>query len=226
MATYQQQIRVRTRKLGLLIYDARLSRSRKVELCAKAMGLPVAEYQHIEAGESAPTLPQLEALAFYLDVPLEHFWGNQTMSTLTPQDPVEQPAQLKDLRQRIIGTRLRMSRTTHNLSMSELALKTNIPIEKIQKYEMGQEAIPIPDLELLAGVLDIRNDDLFDQRGMIGKWRSDKAAVRTILDLPPEVRSFVSQPVNLPYLELAMRLSDLSVDKLRGVAEGLLEITY
>jgi len=91
---------------------------------------------------------------------------------------------------------------------------------------MGQEAIPIPDLELLANVMDIRNEDLFDQRGMIGKWRSDKAAVRTILDLPPEVRSFVSQPVNLPYLELAMRLSDLSVDKLRGVAEGLLEITY
>jgi len=40
------------------------------------------------------------------------------------------------------------------------------------------------------------------------------------------VRAFISKPVNLPYLELAMRLSDLSAEKLRGVAEGLLEITY
>jgi transcriptional regulator with XRE-family HTH domain len=226
MATYQQQIRVRTRKLGLLIYDARISRSRKIEPCAKAMGLSVDAYQLIEAGETAPTLPQLESLAFFLDVPLEHFWGNQTISTLTPADPVEQPAQLKELRQRIIGTRLRMARSTHNLSVSELALKTNIPVEKIQRYEMGLEAIPIPDLELLASTLEIRNDDLFDQRGIIGKWRSDKAAVQNIMELPPGVRAFISKPVNLPYLELAMRLSDLSAEKLRSVAEGLLEITY
>jgi hypothetical protein len=32
--------------------------------------------------------------------------------------------------------------------------------------------------------------------------------------------------VNLPYIHLAIRLSDLSVEKLRSVAEGLLEITY
>jgi len=226
MATYQQQVRVRMRKLGLLIYDARLSRSRKVESCAKAMGLTPELYQRVEAGEHSPTLPQLESLAYYLDVPLEHFWGNQTLSTLAPAEPVDQPVQLKELRQRIIGTRLRMARTQVNLTPSELALKTGIPVEKIQQYESGVEAVPIPDLEVLAEALDIRNEELFDQRGIIGKWRSDKAAVRNILDLPAEVRNFVSKPVNLPYLELAMRLSDLSVDKLRGVAEGLLEITY
>ena len=226
MATYQQHIRVRSRKLGLLIYDARISRSRKVESCAKAMGLSVEAYQSIETGESAPTLPQLESLAFFLDVPLEHFWGNQALSTLASPDPVEQPTQLKEIRQRIIGTRLRIARSTLNLSVSELSLKTNIPVEKIQRYEMGQQAIPLPDLELLASTLEIRNDELFDQRGLIGKWRSDKVTAQNIMDLPPEVRAFVSKPVNLPYLELAMRLSDLSAEKLRGVAEGLLEITY
>ena len=44
--------------------------------------------------------------------------------------------------------------------------------------------------------------------------------------LPLEMQVFVSKPINRPYLELAMRLNDMSVDKLRGVAEGLLEITY
>lgn len=226
MATYQQQIRVRMRKLGLLIYDARISKSRKVESCAKAMGVPTEAYQQIEAGVISPTLPQLESLAFYLDVPLEHFWGNQTLSTVTPVEPIEQPTQLNDLRQRIIGTRLKMTRTQHNLSVSELALKTGVAVDKIQRYETGGEAIPLPDLELIAEALDIPNEELFDQRGMIGKWRTDKATVKNIMDLPVEIRSFISKPVNLPYLELAMRLSDLSVDKLRGVAEGLLEITY
>jgi hypothetical protein len=45
-------------------------------------------------------------------------------------------------------------------------------------------------------------------------------------ELPSELQQFVCKPINRPYLELAMRLSDLPVDRLRTVAEGLLEITY
>ena len=39
------------------------------------------------------------------------------------------------------------------------------------------------------------------------------------------MQQFVSKPVNQPYLELAQRLSEMSVERLRSVAEGLLEIT-
>lgn len=226
MSTYQQTIRVRGRKLGILIYDARISRGRTVEKCAQAMGIPVDDYLRIEAGDHAPTLPELEMLAFYLDIPLEYFWGTQTMSSLSSPDPVSLPLKLIELRQRIIGTRLRMARTALNLSVTELANKTYISGDKIQQYELGQTPIPLPELEILATALDIRTEDLLDQRGPIGKWRTDKTAIRHFLELPPEVREFVGKPVNLPYLELAMRLSDLSVEKLRGVAEGLLEITF
>jgi len=44
--------------------------------------------------------------------------------------------------------------------------------------------------------------------------------------MPVEMQVFVSKPINRPYLELAIRLSEMSVDRLRSVAEGLLEITY
>ena len=46
------------------------------------------------------------------------------------------------------------------------------------------------------------------------------------LELPLELRQFVARPVNRPYLELAMKLSDMSKDKLRSVAEDLLDITF
>jgi hypothetical protein len=36
----------------------------------------------------------------------------------------------------------------------------------------------------------------------------------------------LAAPVNRPYLELAMKLSSMSRDKLRSVAEDLLDITY
>jgi len=45
------------------------------------------------------------------------------------------------------------------------------------------------------------------------------------MKLSPEMRSFVCSPVNQPYLELARNLSQLSADRLRAVAEALLDIT-
>jgi hypothetical protein len=55
---------------------------------------------------------------------------------------------------------------------------------------------------------------------------SEQKAIRDFLKLPPDLRGFASQPVNIPYLELARKLSGMSKDKLRSVAEGLLDITF
>ena len=54
---------------------------------------------------------------------------------------------------------------------------------------------------------------------------TEQQAISEFLQLPPEVRAFVCMPVNRPYLDLARNLSQLSTEKLRAVAEGLLDIT-
>jgi len=54
---------------------------------------------------------------------------------------------------------------------------------------------------------------------------NEQEAINSFMKLPPELRAFVCLPVNLPYLELARNLSQLSTEKLRSVAEGLLDIT-
>jgi hypothetical protein len=40
------------------------------------------------------------------------------------------------------------------------------------------------------------------------------------------MQNFVCKPVNRPYLELAKKLSGMSTDKLRSLAEDILEITF
>ncbi|MEN4011135.1 MAG: helix-turn-helix transcriptional regulator [Bellilinea sp.] len=226
MKTVQQATQLRTRKLGLLLYDARISHNRSVDQCAKAMRISPADYEQIESGQAAPSLPQLEAFAFYLDIPLEHFWSAHTLLGQTSPEPVEQSKQYVALRHKIIGARLRMARQILNLSLQELETKTNIQRSVIEQYELGEKPIPLPELEILTDHLQVRMEELLDQRGPIGQWRTEKIAVQQIMELPLEVREFICKPVNLPYLKLAMRLSDLSVEKLRNVAEGLLEITY
>jgi len=54
---------------------------------------------------------------------------------------------------------------------------------------------------------------------------NDQKGIQQFLELPHELQDFVCQPVNRPYLELALKLSSMPTDKLRSVAEGLLDIT-
>jgi len=223
---FEQRTRLRTKKLGLLLKDARLARHRSTSSCAQAMGCSVEEYEAMEAGQQAPSLPQLEALAYYLDVPLEHFWESRALSETESPMPLENVQTLLGLRQRMIGTHLRLARQQRNLTQSELARRVGLDESTLEQYETGMRPIPLPELELLANALDLRLEDLFDQRGPVGEWRLRHQAIQQFLELPEELQAFIRKPVNRPYLELAMRLSELSADKLRAVAESLLEITY
>jgi len=126
----------------------------------------------------------------------------------------------------VIGTNLRLARNNANLSYKEVFEKTGISEEKLKQYEAGTMSVPVPELELLCSLMEMPLEKFHDQHGPIGKWRAQQGNVQKFLDLPPDIQQFTCKPVNRPYLELAMRLSDLSAEKLRAVAEVLLEITY
>ncbi len=226
MSTHRQLVQIRTKKLGLLIMDARTSQRRSVEECAAALGVSPEQFQAYERGASAPPLPQLEMLALYLDIPLEHFWGKKALSEAEIPQTLAGKERLQVLRNRVIGTNLRMARNNSNFSFKEMSDRTGISEDQLKQYETGEAAIPLPELEVLCQVLDVPIERFIDQHGPIGRWRNQLDTTQKFLDLSPELQQFVVKPVNRPYLELAVRLSELSAEKLRGVAETLLEITY
>ena len=227
MTNQRQILKIRNKKLGLLIYDARKSLRRSVEECAKAIGVSPEQFEEYEKGMVAPSLPQLELLALSLNIPLEHFWGRRSLSASSPQEEaLQEKERLLLLRNRVIGTNLRLARNNANLSYKEVFEKTGISEEKLKQYEAGTMAVPVPELELLCSLMEMPLEKFHDQHGPIGKWRAQQGNVQKFLDLPPDIQQFTCKPVNRPYLELAMRLSELSAEKLRAVAEVLLEITY
>jgi transcriptional regulator with XRE-family HTH domain len=222
----QQLISLRSRKLGAMIYDARLSRRRTVEECAGAMMSTPEEYSTIESGRLAPTLPQLEALAYYLDLPIEHFWSQEILSTKEEGPGIIEKKRLLNIRNKMIAARIRLTRTNLNLSFPQLSEKTGVSEESLRLYEQGDHSIPITELEIIAEALQFPLKELFDSHGPIGEWRIRQQAFDKFMELEPSLRDFICKPVNGPYLNLAYRLSDLSAEKLRLVAESLLEITY
>ena len=113
-----------------------------------------------------------------------------------------------------------------SISIRNLAHATGIAGARIKAYELGERPMPLPELEALVKSLGGRVESFFDRTGPIGQWLMNEEAIRDFLELPLELRQFVAMPVNRPYLELAMKLSNMSKEKLRSVAEDLLDITF
>jgi len=221
----RSHITLRTKKLGVLIRDARMAARRSIDECAKAIGVTKGIFRAYEEGRRAPSLPELEILVYYLNLPIDHFWGKSSLSSdASPTDPIDLP-QLAELRQRMIGALLRQERNHASISIKALTQETGISGARIKGYELGERPIPLPELESLLAALGSRVETFFDQSGPVGKWMTDQKSIQQFLELPKELQSFVCQPVNRPYLELALKLSSMSTDKLRSVAEGLLDIT-
>lgn len=219
------QVTIRTKKLGVLIRDARIAARRKPAECAQAMGVTNGVFRAYESGRRAPSLPELEALVYFLDAPINHFWGKETRSDDAPPYERFDLPRLLAVRQRKIGALLRQARNNAAMSARALTQETGISGARIKAYELGERAIPLPELEMLLHALNAQIRTFFDRSGPIGQWLMNEEAVENFLELPEELRQFVSLPVNRPYLELAMKLSAMSRDKLRSVAEDILDIT-
>jgi transcriptional regulator with XRE-family HTH domain len=222
----QVQVALRSKKLGVLIRDARLAARKTLSECAQLMGVTSGILRAWEEGRKAPSLPELEVLAYSLHLPMQHFWSKDAMSDDTPLiESMNFPA-LIGIRQRLVGALLRQQRENASLSLKSLSEQSGFPMARLKAYEMGQRPIPLPELEGLVALLGGQIESIFDQTGRIGQWMIQQKAVREFLQLPPELQNFVSKPVNRPYLDLAMKLSGMSTQKLRSVAEDLLDITF
>ena len=221
----QAQITLRAKKLGILIRDARSALRRTIKECAEAIGVTPGIFKAYEEGRKAPSLPELETLVYFLKIPIDHFWGSESIS-----DEMELPEELDlprlvAIRHRMIGAFLRQERMDASLSMKAVAEQIGISTKRLKSYELGERPIPLPELEALLRILDGKIETFFDQGGPIGQWIKQQKSKQQFAQLPAELQEFVCQPVNRPYLELARKLSEMSTDKLRSVAENLLDIT-
>lgn len=216
---------LRAKTLGALIRDARNANEKSIEECAQSIGVTPEVFQAFEDGDHAPSLPELEGIAYYLDIPLEYFWESKSLSS----SQVKKHANVLKaigLRHRMVGALVRQARLEAGATLEAVSRWTEIDQTRLEAYELGLEPIPIPQLEVLSGFLNRSIREFYDRHGPVGVWVTQQRAIDNFLAMPVELQEFIGKPINRPYLELAVRLSEMSVDKLRSVAEGLLEITY
>lgn len=224
MSTFQKALTLRSKKLGILITDARSASRRSRMECASFLGISSEEFERFELGEKTPSLPQLELLAYYLDIPIEHFWGNKAISEV--QDSHKNGKSLIKLRQKVVGITIRQLRTDANITLDELADHLELTTKELNSYELGEKPIPVPLLDAILVALKANISYVTDHQGKLGDWYLKQKVEKSFGTIPSDIQEFIVKPVNEPYIELAKKLSELPVTKLRSIAEGLLEITY
>jgi transcriptional regulator with XRE-family HTH domain len=159
----------------------------------------------------------------YLHVPMAYFWGSAS---------VEIPDEIDfggftNIRHRIIGALLKRARLQSNRSIEEIAGHIGGTVEQVQDYETGKTAVPLFDLDRIGKYLGVNLDYFSDEaRGPLAEHEAGQKMQKRFEELPPEIRQFVVEPINLSYVQIAMRLSELDVKQLRNIAEGLLDITF
>ncbi len=137
-----------------------------------------------------------------------------------------QAEKFMQLRQRIIATRLRKALDDADLPRKDIATALGISPKELASYLAGKKPIPLALLEVLCRIAAIAMQSFYGTQGMVGEQLTQAERISGFRQLPIELQNFIAQPINRPYVELANRLSSLPVDKLRAIAEGLLDITF
>ena len=221
----ERRLALRNRMIGVLLRDARRQEGCTLEACAEALGVSKSDIEAYEEGREPISLPELEVLGYVLDAPVSHFIDPQSELTTDEKDP--DFATILSLRHRIIGALVRQARLEADLDQDELADLLGWTTDEVEAYELGRRSIPVTQLETLARSLELPLDYFRDEGdGPIAARQQQREIDRRFQDLPSNIQAFVSKPINVKYLELAMKLSHMPASRLREIAEGLLEITY
>ena len=222
-----QAIHIRNKILGILVKRARLRAGKSQRECAEFLGIGLALFAAHEQGRQGFSLPHLETLAYFLDVPLASLW-DEDFELPEARAPEAVPITvMMQLRTRILAVQFRQCRDSAGLSQQELAEMLGCTAYKIFQYEAGRREIPLAELEIVAEQCGQSMADLCDEEIVpLGRAELQRQFAARLDELPADVRDFVLKPTNTLYLRIAMLLSSMKADSLRQIAETLLDITY
>lgn len=221
---FEESYRIRAKMLGVLLRDARYNAARTVEDCARLLNVSPELVERWEYGDEVPSLPQLELMAYYLDVPVSHFWGTETLTPAEEAKRRNQP-EFIILRNRMVGAMLRQAREEAGIGVEQLAELSGISAERITQFELGELAPPVHELSVLAGGVNKNLRYFQESSSHIGELLTIREALQNFADLPEDVREFASNPVNIGFIHIAMMLSQMPSDRLREVGASILDIT-
>jgi transcriptional regulator with XRE-family HTH domain len=105
---------------------------------------------------------------------MEYFLENELLQPEQRSPEKMDPKLIIGLRQRMVGALLRKARIERGLTLEQIAESTGISADQLERYEFGQQGIPVPELDAIAEQLGSTAKAFQDRNGPIatGSWNN------------------------------------------------------
>lgn len=222
-----QLLSIKAKKFGVRLAALRQKKGLTTEVLSLWTGIANEKLQAIEQGDATITLPEIEIVALKLGFSTETLIAGELQDLISNKPDQAAVQHYAGLRDRMIALILRKTRLEQNHTIESVSANCGLEPNELDQFESGSKPVPLPVLELLCSEYQIPLFSLIPHQPETDSAPTmDVSTIKLNENMPADVIEFVNNPINLPYLELARKLSDLDAAKLRSIAEGLLEITY
>jgi transcriptional regulator with XRE-family HTH domain len=206
------------------ISNIRKTLQRSVHDCAGILGISEAKYLAFEQGREFLPLPELELLSLYLNIPLQELFDSDVHPSSTHHLlQLNIRTQYKQLREKMIQTKLVMSRHNKDISLSDLAQETGISKKTLKAYELGQKPIPLNDLKSICQALDCAIQAFFPENDVIEITRKGDNHQDRWQPEYPNGEGAPGQEED-PYRQLLAALKQIPEEDQASIAKQLLEL--
>lgn len=143
-------------KIANRLKQIRIIKQRSLHDCAKLLGISKEEYLSFEDGQNSLSLPELELLALFFEIPSELLFeeSNIDLDHYSILQDNKKPI-FTSLRSKMITAQLASERQNFGMSLEEMSKKTGISLEILEAYEGGCSSIPLDHLVLICDQLDL-----------------------------------------------------------------------
>jgi len=191
---------IRNRMLGIQIKKNRFQQNQTIEQLAQLCEIPTNDLEMYESGRTPIPLPIFLKISEVLHLPYERI---EPVETSLPEK-VEEPPVTQ-------STEIPVQQEPEPVIVNESNL-VDIPITQTNAIPQSSE----PESVVASESIPVAAEE---------KVPSSQTLIEDFPGISDELREFITKPVNVPYLELALKLSRMDAKKLRDIAESLLEIT-
>ena len=218
-----EAMRLRAKIVGVLIQQSRKAASRSVEDCARRLQVLPELVTDWEYGDDVPSLPQLELLASYLNVPVSMFWQENEPREF--QEEVAENDQFVALRQRLLGGLLRAARDPMGITIEQLSELTAIDKSLLREYEYGEQVIPMNHLLVLANSLDRDLEYFLENEHNLDAGIEPENASSAAMANTDEQRRFADDQKTQGLIKLAVAFSQIPSEELHRIADALIALS-
>jgi transcriptional regulator with XRE-family HTH domain len=208
------------------IRNIRKAKKRSIHDCATLLDISKEHYLRFENGSAPLSLPDIELLAWFFDVPLRVFIDDSPIEDYKLSIPeLSLRPKYNQLRHKMIQAQFNVLKQKTGITLGELHEKTGIPQEALADFANGSAPIPISNLVLIANGLGESLDYFFSNGHQMDDPQPEQAEQKSPKWQPeyPESEEAQNDQKTGPYEQLMSALKHISNDDRAQIAKILLQ---